>query len=171
MKHEMRSLSLRLLIAVGASTGVAQASEPYQLTPVQGRVLDGGHIYYNALTGERVVTVYSTDGQTAPADTGNSVPVWQAQSGPNCPGQGGTGFFFGVDDPTGGTSLSSNIIAVRTPWWTAFRSTGLRLIRTSGPTAATLTMAWLVLRSSRASGWSGMRRMGVPLMYRPGCPS
>jgi len=112
MKHEMRSLSLRLLIAVGASTGVAQASEPYQLTPVQGRVLDGGHIYYNALTGERVVTVYSTDGQTAPADTGNSVPVWQAQSGPNCPGQGGTGFFFGVDDPTGGTSLSSNIIAV-----------------------------------------------------------
>ncbi len=79
------------------------------LEPSQGTVNRAGHIYYNAVTGERVVTLLH-HAQTAPADTGTSAPIWATLVQNACEAQGYTSeFYFGLDDPTGGTPLSTGI--------------------------------------------------------------
>ncbi|MHA7812866.1 MAG: GC-type dockerin domain-anchored protein [Phycisphaerales bacterium] len=108
MKNEMRSFSVCLLAAVGATTGVAQANGPTTLQPTQGKVVNAGHIYYNVASGERIVTMYD-NGQTRPADTGQSQPVWSALVQNACEAEGyTTEYFFGVDNP-GSTQLSTNV--------------------------------------------------------------
>lgn len=91
----------------GADSGVPVT--PTVLEPTHATVNRAGHIYYNAISGERVVTLYS-DGQTSPADGGVSVAVWSALVRNPCEAFGYTSeYFFGLDDATGGTTLSTGV--------------------------------------------------------------
>jgi hypothetical protein len=107
MKQNRKQATLAVLAIAGTCATVAQAQDPVRLDPSIKPVQQGGHIYYNAVTGERVVTLLG-DGQTAPADTGTSIPIW-AMTGQNpCEPFGyTTAYYFAVDDPTGGTPLST----------------------------------------------------------------
>lgn len=98
-----------MLLAAGGTSSVALASNPTTLSPVTRPVNQAGHIYYNVSSGEKIVTLIG-DGQTAPADTGSSEPIWAMLGQSPCADFGyDTVFFFGVDDPTGGTPLSTGI--------------------------------------------------------------
>ena len=108
MNKDMKKSMLCMMIAAGTVAGAAQANNPTTLGVTNADVVKAGHIYYNVASGERIVTLLG-DGQTAPADTGNSVPIWAIQGGNPCDAQGyTTEYFFGVDNP-GTTSLSTNI--------------------------------------------------------------
>ncbi len=108
MNKDMKKSMLCMMIAAGTVAGAAQANNPTTLGVTNAHVVKAGHIYYNVASGERIVTLLG-DGQTAPADTGNSVPIWAIQGGNPCAAQGyTTEYFFGVDNP-GTTSLSTNI--------------------------------------------------------------
>ncbi len=99
-----------IVVSVGAGISLAHANEPTRLEPGFRAVTEVAHIYYNFASGERVVTL-ARDGQTAPADTGESVSLWSTQGEiPACAADAGysTAFFFGFDDP-GGTSLSTAV--------------------------------------------------------------
>lgn len=109
MKQNRKQATLAVLALAGTCATVAQAQDPVRLDPSIKPVQQGGHIYYNAVTGERVVTLLG-DGQTAPADTGTSIPIWAMLGQSPCADFGyPTTFFYAVDDPTGGTSLSTGI--------------------------------------------------------------
>ncbi|MHA7812865.1 MAG: GC-type dockerin domain-anchored protein [Phycisphaerales bacterium] len=89
------------IICAILAAGLAQASEPTTLEPSRGTVSHVGHIYYNAATGERVVTL-------AGADAGaGSVPIWSSTVATPCAAAGySTTYYFAVDNP-GTTSLST----------------------------------------------------------------
>ena len=95
---------------VGNVAGAAESPrEPITLSPTRGTVVDVAHIYYNIVTGERVVTLLG-DGQTAPADAGASLPVWSSLVSNPCAEFGyTTEWFYGVDNNTGTTSLATDI--------------------------------------------------------------
>ena len=103
-----------LVGTVCSMDSIASADSPVMLEPTIGRVQQIAHIYYNVALNERVVTVLG-DSQTAPADTGNSVPIWASTGGNPCADQGYlSSFYFAVDDPTntsmgGATALATNI--------------------------------------------------------------
>jgi hypothetical protein len=102
-------IPLAVLAFAGTAATLAHAQDPVTIDPAIRPVNPGGHIYYNAASGERIVTLLG-DGQTAPADTGASEPIWAGIVGDQCADFGyPTGFFFGVDDPTGGTALSTGV--------------------------------------------------------------
>ncbi len=92
----------------GLASGLNDQS-PVTLEPGSANVHRTAHIYYNVATGERIVTRLD-GGQTAPADTGTSVPIWSsAWTATPCASAGyTTTYFFGVDNP-GTTSLSTNV--------------------------------------------------------------
>ena len=80
MRRKLSSSSLAMLLAAGSTSSVALASNPTTLSPVTRPVNQAGHIYYNASSGEKIVTLIG-DGQTAPADTGASEPEQANPSG------------------------------------------------------------------------------------------
>ena len=99
-----------LAIAAGLPAALACASNPIEMLPELGSVSNIGHIYFNAVTGERVVTLLE-DGQTAPANVGDSVVLWStAAPYPQCVTDtiGTTGFFFAFADPNGTTAVSQS---------------------------------------------------------------
>jgi hypothetical protein len=99
--------ALTIAMAAGIASTAAASNTPTTLGPTQAQVNKAGHIYYNVASGERIVTIFA-DGQTAPADTGNGGPIWSALVENMCEAQGyTTSYFFGVDDATGGTLLST----------------------------------------------------------------
>ncbi|MFG0245484.1 MAG: hypothetical protein ACF8MF_05460 [Phycisphaerales bacterium JB052] len=106
--------ALTVAMAAGIASTAAASNTPTTLTPTQGNVQQIAHIYYNVASGERVVTVLAGS-QTAPADTGTSVPIWAALVQNPCEAQGyTTSYYFGVDDPTntsmgGATALATNV--------------------------------------------------------------
>ena len=108
----MNSLShsvIALLCSVGAAQSFAEIS-PVTLEPTRARVNQAGHIYFNVSSGEKIVTLLQ-DGQTTPADTGSSQPIWAMLDQKPCADDYGytTDLYFAVDDPTGGTPLSTRI--------------------------------------------------------------
>ena len=103
-----------VLASVGASISLAQSGEPTTTDWDRSPVQDIARIYYNVGSGERIVTTMR-DGQTAPADAGNSVSLWSTQGPPPpCAVDAGytTAFFFGVDNP-GSTPLSTAVELVQ----------------------------------------------------------
>lgn len=87
----------------------AGVETPVTLRASVGQVQHRAHIYFNVATGERVVTQLG-DGETQGADTGNSDPIWATLVQNACADQGyTTEFFFGVDDASGTTSLSTGV--------------------------------------------------------------
>jgi hypothetical protein len=104
--HQTRVLAIALL--AGASTGIAHAATD-ESPQYRTNAVNVAHIYYNAVTGERVATLLSYD-QFAGADTGNSELLWSTFAPyPDCFDTGPTSFFFALDDATGTTSLSTNV--------------------------------------------------------------
>ncbi|MHA7812868.1 MAG: hypothetical protein ACX94C_05685 [Phycisphaerales bacterium] len=97
-----------ITMSVGGGISMAGSLDPTELVPDRRPVRDVAHIYYNFVSGERVVTL-AHDGQTAPADAGESVSLWSTLGDiPACAADAGytTAFFFGFDDP-GTTALST----------------------------------------------------------------
>ncbi len=102
---------LSLSICAGGITSLASGFEsPTQLDPSSGVVRQVGHIYFNIATQERVITLLG-EGQTSGADTGESVSIWSSRVSNPCVSEGfTTNFFFGFDNNTGTSSLSTNAI-------------------------------------------------------------
>ncbi len=100
---------LLICLCAGGIGGVAEAAEsPVTLSPTHGQVVDVAHIYYNIMSGERVVTVLG-DEQVAPA-AGMSGPIWSSLVSNPCAGAGyTTEFFYGVDNNADTTSLATGI--------------------------------------------------------------
>lgn len=102
--------ALTIALAAGIASTAAASNTPTTLNANNGTVVDVAHIYFNAVSGEKVVTIIG-NGQTAPAVSANSVPVWSAIVGNPCAAQGYvTSFFYGVDDnsdTTGGLPATS----------------------------------------------------------------
>ena len=119
MRQGMMTRAMGLAVLSGMAAGLAYGEEqgPTRLgidamsDSALKPVVDIAHIYYNAVTGERIVTVIR-DGQTAPADTGDSVSVWStAGPAPDCAdGSMGTPQYFPLDNP--GTSLLSTEVTL-----------------------------------------------------------
>ncbi len=91
--------ALTVAMAAGIASTAAASNTPTTLEASQANIQRIAHIYYNVVSGERVVTVLG-DGQTAGADTGTSRPIW-ATLAPNACANSGytTSYFFGVDNP------------------------------------------------------------------------
>ena len=87
-----------MMVALAAGSSCATAETPQVVEFNQAQVDHIAHIYYHAGNGERVITLQS-DGQTSPANTGSSVPVWSAQSTAICDnGQSfSDSFFFAIN--------------------------------------------------------------------------
>ncbi len=106
-----QSIVLAISVCAGGITGLSAATEtPTKIEPTRGTVQHVAHIYYNISTQERVITLLS-EGQTAPADTGDSVSIWSSRVANPCAAQGfTTEHFFGLDNNSGSTSLATNAI-------------------------------------------------------------
>ena len=107
----MRNISrtCTLLLAAGCASSVSAATDPTTLVPSQRTVNQAGHIYFNVSSGEKIITLMD-DGQTAPADTGLSEPVWASCIQAPCAPDGyGTAFFYAVEGAPGSSPLLSSI--------------------------------------------------------------
>ena len=100
--------SLVLVMSAGAAFGAVD-EEPVALVPSSGPVVQAAHIYYNIMTGERVVTVIGDgDGQTQGAHSQG--PIWSSMVNNVCADFGyTTTLFFGFDNNSGTSSLATDI--------------------------------------------------------------
>ncbi len=97
-----------LVMSAGGAFAAGEAT-PGLMEASHGAVVETAHIYFNATTGERVVTVLG-DGETSPADAGGSLEIWSTLVQNPCAAQGySTEFYYGFDNPSAGTSLSTAI--------------------------------------------------------------
>jgi hypothetical protein len=101
--------SVFALLVLSGSAHAKGTPAPMPLEPTRATVNKAGHIYYNAVSGERIVTLFR-EGQTAPADTGLGLEIWEASIQNACEAFGySTSYFYAVSDATGSTSLSASI--------------------------------------------------------------
>ena len=102
--------ALSLALAAGiASTAVAN-NTPTKLDPTAANLRHAAHIYFNVATGEKITTLINTGDAQEPAGLLGS-EIWIADTGAQCADFGySTDYFFGLDDPTGTTSLSLNAV-------------------------------------------------------------
>lgn len=93
----MNRSSLSVIACAGLACLPTQGAEDFGPGMRSGQVQNRAHIYMNLATGERIVTSLN-DGQTRPADTGTSVPLWSSGVQAVCSGDGGftTEFFFSI---------------------------------------------------------------------------
>lgn len=111
MNKEHQQLLCSALLIAGTAAGSAHALGAVQTDQAQRQIGSTGHIYYNLVTGEQVVTLERA-GQTAAADTGDSMPIWSTRAPyPDCiqDAVGSTGFFFAFNDPNGTTAVSQAV--------------------------------------------------------------
>ncbi|PCI08594.1 hypothetical protein COB72_08055 [bacterium] len=108
------SALLAMSVCAGGVCGLVGAAEsPTSLDANRGRVVDVAHIYYNIVSGEKVITLID-DGQTAGAAGNTSAPIWSSLDG-WCNGihDGvSTSFFFVVDDNSVSTEFATGVTAV-----------------------------------------------------------
>ena len=65
MKRNHNHVSLAMLALAGTTTTLAHAQHPVTLDPAVRPVNPGGHIYYNAVSGERIVTLLQNNAEAA----------------------------------------------------------------------------------------------------------
>jgi hypothetical protein len=109
MKSSMMMMSAFTLVTGAGIAQGAGATSPTTLQPDVRPVQQIGHIYFNVASGERIVSLPSA---TQGADAGNpgSGPIWSTLIQNACADFGyTTEYFFGVDDATGTTSLSTGV--------------------------------------------------------------
>ena len=101
MNNLLVQVSVCVLTASAGSAHAHSEQSPTQLEPTRANVHDAAHIYFNAITGEVVITQLGE--HVIGADTGVSGPVWASSIPSACAEYGfGTEWFFGVDDPDSG---------------------------------------------------------------------
>jgi hypothetical protein len=99
--------SLVLVMSAGAALGAVD-EEPVALVPSSGHVVQAAHIYFNMATGERVVTTLHD--ATSPANDLSGDSIWASLVRNQCADEGfTTEYFFGVDNNSGYSTLSSDI--------------------------------------------------------------
>lgn len=105
--------ALSLALAAGiASTAVAN-NTPTKIDATAAQLRHAGHIYFNIATGEKITTVINQGDAQQAADGTAGTEIWIADTGQQCADQGfSTSYFFGLDDPTGTTSLALNAINI-----------------------------------------------------------
>jgi len=103
--------ALSLALAAGiASTAVAN-NTPTKLDPTAGNIRHAGHIYFNIATGEKITTLIEAGDTQSPVVGDPGSEIWIQDTGPQCLDFGySTSYFFGLDDPTGTTTLALNAI-------------------------------------------------------------
>ena len=103
--------ALSLALAAGiASTAVAN-NTPTKLDPTAGNIRHAGHIYFNIATGEKITTLINVGDTQSPVVGDPGSEIWIADTGNQCADTGySTSYFFGLDDPTGTTSLALNAV-------------------------------------------------------------
>jgi hypothetical protein len=107
MKNTLVS-AMAIVVLSGGELAMG-AQDPVRLEPSRAVINKAAHIYYNAVSGERIVTLLA-DGQSAPADTGASQPVWASLVGNTCEAFGyTTELFFAVDEGNGYTPASNGL--------------------------------------------------------------
>lgn len=115
MKQGMNRGAMCLALMAGACTGTVHADDRDAIVFGPERagsfthdpVINVARIYYNAVTGERIVTL-AGDSQTSPADTGTSVSVWSTRGAPpDCAGDDAPAIFL-LDNP-GSSALSTQV--------------------------------------------------------------
>ncbi len=125
MTNSMASVQIQvsaLLLASGVACGVAHGEEPMGgfLATEEGQIVQVAHIYYNAASGERVITLaggvdgIGRGGEVGLDDSGPiepSGPIWSAMATDPCPAAGDNGgSFFVVDDNSPGGMTGFEVV-------------------------------------------------------------
>lgn len=99
--------ALSLALAAGIASTAAANNTPTTLTPSNDAVRHAGHIYFNVATGEKITTLINVGDTQQPVDGTAGSEIWIADIGQQCLDFGySTSYFFGMDDPSGTTSLA-----------------------------------------------------------------
>jgi hypothetical protein len=107
MNTETFHVSACALITLSGTTLAHAEETPALLEPSIGQVHNAAHIYYNVVTGERVITLLDDQFSGAQADSFSSAPVWATRVQSACADHGyPTEYFFGVNSPPPTTEVS-----------------------------------------------------------------
>ena len=105
----MRNKSISALCVLCIVGSVHAAQDPIQLEPSTGSIKHAGHIYYNIATGEMVTTLTGVGEAQRPVDGTAGSEIWIVGGGAPCADFGSSmSFFFGLDNPTGTSAISSS---------------------------------------------------------------
>ncbi|MFK7758411.1 MAG: GC-type dockerin domain-anchored protein [Phycisphaerales bacterium] len=112
MKNQHINTLAILSIAGAATASIAGTNvEPTKLDATAAKLRHVDHIYYNIATGEKITTLINAGDAQAGVDGQAGNEIWIAATSAQCSvvdPTDTTTFFFGIDDPTGTTSLSLN---------------------------------------------------------------
>lgn len=107
----MNAQGISALVVAGIAGYASASGDPVRLDPSDGNVRHAGHIYFNIATGEKITSLIDV-GDVQQAVVGEpGTEIWISDTRAQCADQGySTEYFFGLDDPTGTSSLSLNAI-------------------------------------------------------------
>lgn len=101
MKKDVKNIDMKtgVLLALLSSSGIAVAAEDSRVTGFErGQYRDGGRVYFNVATGERIVSLEELETQVG-ADGDESREIWGAGNVEGCPDVGSSSsLFFILDD-------------------------------------------------------------------------
>ncbi|MDF1809766.1 MAG: GC-type dockerin domain-anchored protein [Phycisphaerales bacterium] len=127
LKNQSKAFVILFCVGgVASFTSAASESEtPTKLKAAHSDTKMAAHIYYNIVSGERIITLFSDNGSIgevggpirmdqAGAGGSTSGPIWSAISFEPCPAatDSGAGFYIADDNSTGGTSLATGVETV-----------------------------------------------------------
>ncbi|MFK7758448.1 MAG: GC-type dockerin domain-anchored protein [Phycisphaerales bacterium] len=103
--------ALSLALAAGIASTAVASNTPTKLDPTAANIRHAGHIYFNIATGEKITTLLGTGDAQSGVVGDPGTEIWINDTGAPCAvvdPTDTTSFFFGIDDPTGTTSLALN---------------------------------------------------------------
>ncbi len=107
----MNAQGISALVVAGIAGYASASGDPVRLDPSDGNVRHAGHIYFNIATGEKITSLIDVGDVQQPVVGEPGTEIWIADTRAQCADQGySTEYFFGLDDPTGSSSLSINAI-------------------------------------------------------------
>lgn len=107
----MNAQGISALVVAGIAGYASAAGAPVELEPTGSNVRHAGHVYFNIATGEKITTLINVGDGQQPVVGDPGTEIWIADTRAQCADQGySTEYFFGLDDPTGSSSLSINAI-------------------------------------------------------------
>ncbi len=131
-KTKLCVLSMSICVGLACSSALA-VNEVQESVPMRKKIVQAGHIYYNIVTGEQVVTLGNEpfEKSVVSAASSEAVPVWSVLSGELCPEGGSTSAAVALIDPdqylkgailsdVGEIELDTVVDVVRIHWVTDF---------------------------------------------------